>query len=199
MRSDVCKLTKGSRDLDAILRESEKVAAYCELSRKQSLHLRLICEELDGMLPELLGDFEGKLWIELEDGLCKVSVSLAIEEVSTGRRKELLGIAKNKKNAAATGIKGKIRSAVESLFLNEELADAFAASAMTMDLSVGYYGESDYSRCWTLNGYRSAVKKAPRGEAWDELEKSVIASVADDVIVGIKGKQAEIIVVKKFA
>lgn len=199
MRSNVCKFERGRRDLGAILRESEKVAAYCELSRKQSLHLRLICEELDGMLPELIGDFEGKLWIEIEEDICKVCASLSIDEISTSRRKEIINIAKNKKNAAAVGIKGKIRSAVESLFLNEDVADAFAASAMTMDFSAGYYTESDYSRCWSLNGYRSAVKKAHKKDAWDELEKSVIASVADDVIVGIAGKQAEITVIKKFA
>jgi hypothetical protein len=34
---------------------------------------------------------------------------------------------------------------------------------------------------------------------WDELEKTIIASVADDVIVGVKGKNANIIIVKKFA
>ena len=35
-------------------------------------------------------------------------------------------------------------------------------------------------------------------ENWDELEKSIIANLADDVIVGVKGKEATIAVVKKF-
>ena len=52
---------------------------------------------------------------------------------------------------------------------------------------------------WSLEQYRNSVKKEEQAEAWDELEKSVIASVADDVIVGVKGKRADIIVVKKFA
>jgi hypothetical protein len=38
-----------------------------------------------------------------------------------------------------------------------------------------------------------------KAEAWDELEKSVIASVADDVIVGVKGKNAKVVIIKKFA
>ena len=57
----------------------------------------------------------------------------------------------------------------------------------------------DYSCLWTLEQYRSQVKQEEKAETWDELEKSVIASVADDVIVGVKGKQAHIIIVKKFA
>ena len=43
------------------------------------------------------------------------------------------------------------------------------------------------------------MKKEEQTEAWDELEKSVIASAADDVIVGVKGRKADIIIVKKFA
>ena len=43
------------------------------------------------------------------------------------------------------------------------------------------------------------MKKEEHAEAWDELEKSVISSASDDVIVGVKGKRAEIIIVKKFA
>jgi hypothetical protein len=41
--------------------------------------------------------------------------------------------------------------------------------------------------------------KKEQAEKWDELEKSVIASVADDVIVGVKGKRVDIVVIKRFA
>ena len=44
MISNVCKIENGTRDLDAILKECEKVAVYNELSHKQGLQLRLICE-----------------------------------------------------------------------------------------------------------------------------------------------------------
>ena len=50
---------------------------------------------------------------------------------------------------------------------------------------------------WSLNKYRDVVKKENQ-EDWDELEKSIIANLADDIIVGVKGKQANIVVVKKF-
>ena len=43
MKSNVCKIENGSKDLEAILKECEKVAVYNELTHKQSLQLRLIC------------------------------------------------------------------------------------------------------------------------------------------------------------
>ena len=63
MRSNVCKIEKGTQDQAAIFMECEKVASYNGLDHKQALQLRLLCEEIDGMLPWLIEDFEGKLWI----------------------------------------------------------------------------------------------------------------------------------------
>jgi hypothetical protein len=194
MKSNVCKIEKGTRDLDAILKESERVAEYNGLSHKQSLQLRLLCEEIDGMLPNIIDDFEGELWIDFEDGVCKINVSIKIPEINSDKKEELIGIAKNKKNAAAVGIVGKIRDVVENIFLYDDKIEHFA-----LGLATGYSEGVDYAYLWRLEEYRSTVKKEEQAEAWDELEKSVIASVADDVIVGVKGKCAEVVIIKRFA
>ena len=198
MRSNICKIEEGTRDLAAILNESERVAKYNGLDHKQSLQLRLLCEEIDGMLPNIIEDFDGELWIEFEDGVCKVNISIQIPEFNVEKKEELIGIAKNKKNAAVVGIVGKIRNAVENLFLDEERMQALALSTHSMGTAMGYSEGVDYAYLWKLEEYRNSVKKDEQAEAWDELEKSVIASAADDVIVGVKGKRADIIVVKKF-
>jgi hypothetical protein len=199
MKSNVCKIEKGTRDLDAILKESERVAEYNGLTHKQTLQLRLLCEELDGMLPKLIDDFEGELWIDFEDGVCKLNVSIRIPEFNVEKKNELISIAKNNKNSAAVGIVGKIRNAIENFFLDEERMEALALSSGTFGLDAGYCEGMNYSYLWKLTEYRSNVSKEEQAEAYDELEKSVIACVADDVIVGVKGNCAEIVIVKKFA
>ena len=199
MKSNVCKIEKGTRALEAILHESEKVAEYNGLTHKQALQLRLLCEEIDGMLPNIIDEFEGDLWIDFEDGVCKVNVSIKIPDFDAEKKDNLINISKDKKNAAAVGIVGKIRNAIENFFLDENSSSSFAASAMSFNLSTGYSEGVDYSYLWSLEQYRSLLKPEEQAEEWDELEKSVIASAADDVIVGIKGKQADIIIVKKFA
>ena len=199
MRSNVCKIEKGTKDLAAILGESERVAKYNGLSDKQTLQLRLLCEELDGMLPNIIDDFDGNLWIDFEDGVCKVNVSIKIPEFNSGKKEELISIAKNKKNAAAVGMVGRIRDAIENFFLNDDNSDAFESSSGMFNAATGYSEGVNYSYLWTLEQYRSTVKNDEDTAEWDELEKSVIASVADDVIVGIQGKRADIIIVKKFS
>ena len=96
MKSNVCKIEKGTRDLAAILKESERVAEYNGLTHKQSLHLRLLCEELGGMLPNIIDDFEGSFWIEYLDCECKINVSIVIPELNANEKKELIGIANDK-------------------------------------------------------------------------------------------------------
>ena len=205
MKSNVCKIENGTKDLAAILKESEKVAVYNELTHKQTMQLRLICEEIDGMLPNIIDDFDGDLWIEFEDGVCKVNISLSFAEFTSEKKEELVGIAKNKKNAAATGLGGKIRSVLEDVFLE---ADSFGGGDMSLDsryFATQYYNNMDniagmgYSCLWSLENYINTIKKEEDSATWDELEKSVLASIADDVIVGVKGKRADIIIVKKFA
>ena len=199
MKSNVCKIEKGTRDLDAILKESEKVAEYNGITHKQTLQLRLLCEELDGMLPYIIDDFEGDFWIDSEKGECKINVSIKIPDFNIEKKDELISVAKSKKNAAAVGIVGKIRNTIEDFFLNEDAMAAFGATSNAVYLPTGFSEDTDYTYLWSLDQYRTEVKKEVKPEAWDELEKSVIANVADDVIVGIKGKRADIIIVKNFS
>lgn len=198
MKSNVCKIDNGTKDLAAILNESERVAEYNNLTHKQAMQLRLICEEIDGMLPNIIDEFSGELWIEFEKNVCKVNISLNFDEFTAEKKKELVSVAKNKKNAAATGIVGKIRSAIENVFLDSSNYTGFDLASESYHFSSEYYNFSDRSYLWSLDQYRTTVKMEKRAEDWDELEKSVLASVADDVIVGVKGKQADIVIIKNF-
>jgi hypothetical protein len=199
MKSNVCKIDKGTQDLEAIFKESEKVAIFNGLTHKQTLQLRLLCEELDGMLPKIIGDFNGQLWIEFAEGVCKVHASIELDDITLDKKNELVNVAKNKKNAAAVGIVGKIRSALENFLMSDESMGALDAASGAFYMSTNYSEGVNYAYLWSLEQYKSSVNKEEQTEAWDELEKSVIASVADDVIVGVKGKQADITIVKKFA
>ena len=199
MKSNVCKIENGIKDLDAILKESEMVANYNGLSHKQALQLRLICEEMDGMLPKIIDNFDGEFWIDFEDGVCKVNAVVNFAEFTAKKKQELINVSKSKKNAAATGIVGKIRSVIEDFFLDEEGAQTGGVDTGFCHIPTQYSLGFHYSYCWSLGEYKASVKNEKREQASDELEKSIIASIADDVIVGVKGRQASIVIIKKFA
>ena len=199
MKSNACVIEKGKKDIGAIFKECEKVAAYNELTHKQALQLRLLCEELDGMLPQIVGDFKGVLWFEFEGKLCNVKASVDLAEISQQSRQDLIAVAKNNKNASVKGVVDRIRAAIENYFLDDDLCDMPVMSSSDLNMAYGYCDAMDYSYYWSLERYRTNTKREEKTEAWDELEKSVIASVADDVIIGVKGRHADITIVKNFA
>ena len=62
---------------------------------------------------------------------------------------------------------------------------------------------ADMTPVWTLQDYKNDLDKA-RGEdaevdeMLDELEKSIVARLADDIVVGVKGDRVDLIITKKF-
>ena len=48
------------------LAATEELATKCGLERKQMLHLRLLAEELFGMLRGISGELEADYWVEYE-------------------------------------------------------------------------------------------------------------------------------------
>ncbi len=193
---------------DEVLAAAEKYATDLGLSEKESLRLRLLSEELLGLLSGITSDdYSALFWIEGDAKKSRLHLNGKIEMTSQ-RREELLTTAKSGKNEAAVGIMGKIRDmiAVSVLRMNEELSpdidglvpDYFGAGSEMLMSGVGP------SMAWSLNAYRSALEDGmidldrsdefEKREPWDELERSIIANLADDVKVKIVGDDVEILV-----
>lgn len=104
-------------------------------------------------------------------------------------------MSKSGKNAAASGIIGMIRNAVDDWLLYADNSGA--------PLPMGFCDRDsvycDYNYAWSMDIYMQQLELMEKKKSWDGLEKSIIASFSDDVVVGIKGKKIEIIVVKDFS
>ena len=191
MKSNICKIEKGTLDLEAILKESEKVATYNELNEKQKLQLRLICEELDGMLPNIVDEFYGDFWIDFEEGICKINVLIEFDEFTADKKKELIKLAKNKKNAQAKGLLGKIRSALEDLFLGRDGNRAYDL-AWQFNYANEYCVGMDYSYMWSLKQYKNDAPEEEKQEYINSYKNSRNAIIglcgASDAYKYIDGK-----------
>ncbi len=201
MKSDVIEVSNQQAQTDIALRQVEKVVAYKELSKKSALHLRLLAEEMMGMVRSITGETRGTFWIEDEDGVYQLHL-VVNTPMTSGKREKLLSAASSGKNESAKGLMGRLRD------LFDRNADADIA-AYTNPLFTHEMMESTSSLSmdweWSMLRYEDAlaqrVKKQEKDamEAWDELEKSVVAHVADDVKVSIKGPRVEMTIFKKMA
>ena len=209
MKSNICKLNKDLTCLESVLFEVEKVTAYNGLEDKKALRLRLLAEELCGMLPGLIQNFSGKFWAENDEERYELHVELKADDMNLELRDELISVSKSGKNAAAKGIMGKIRAVAETMLLvafdsniPQPVSVGDENDAYGFKMGFGYIdptisNEIGYAYSWSLFNYKTAVEENEKDE-YAELERSIVAKLADDVIVGVCGNNVEIVVKKAF-
>ena len=195
MQSNTFKIRKDKDSMYEILKEVEKCAEYTGMEKKEYLQLRLLAEELVSMLPGLLEYYEGEFWISNRGKRYALNVSVQVPFSTQEVREHLMDLSKSGKNALAVGVTGKIRCAVEAL-----IADVLAVDNEMAQYTYGFYGtmpvSAYYTQAWSLSNYTEYLQQ--NEEKSDELEKSIIAKLSDDVIVGLKGKHVEIVIKKSF-
>lgn len=194
MKSNTCKIAKGTTVLDDIFKESEKVAIYNALNHKETLQLRLLCEELVNMLPAIISNFSGEFWIENRDNYYEICLKVLVEDMDIVTRERLIKVSKNNKNSSAVGITGKIRAVFDYMVTSEH------DPALSPEGRFGFAEGIDFSQLWSLQAYRNGVCEMSDAESvkWDEFERSILVKLADDVLVGVKGKNVNIIIKKTF-
>ena len=91
MKSDVIRVTNAGKGIEEALEAASASARYRELGKKEALHLRLLAEEMLGMVRQITGDAEAEFWTE-SDELEKSIVANIADEVKiaiTGNDVEL--------------------------------------------------------------------------------------------------------------
>ncbi len=181
-------VVSGADNIVEAFGEVQKYAEFHDLSKKDALHLRLLTEETFGMLREMTGNYTAFFYVEGngKDNFLNIDGKV---DVDIWERDGLLAMAKNGKNILASGIMGKIRALVEEAALglteanDPQLDYGYVLSSSPLDM------EASQTQMWSLSAYRAGIENEKSSgkstEAWDELEKSIVANLADDVQVGL--------------
>ena len=199
MKTDVITVSAKGKQMEKALDQVEKVAAYKGLSPKNTLHLRLLTEEIMSMMRSITGEPEGEFWIEDNDGEFALHLRVA-SRMNMEKRAQLLSVSASGKNEAARGLMGRIREFFD--WGCDEEYDGFSTAMLPDAFEYSSSPVLDWE--WSMRRYENVVSSkmdqdnAAR-EAWDELEKSVVKNVADDVRVFIRGRYVELTIVKKLA
>ena len=194
MKTDVIVISSEGSNMEAALSQIEKVTAYKELPKKDALSLRLLTEEMMAMMRAITGNVNGEFWVEDQDNVYELHlrVNSLIDEK---RREQLLSVSTSGKNEASRGFMGKIRSFFEPTSSLPVFKTGFIGGG-----SPQMYG----SYAWSMEDYRDQLRQyreqnqASHQEEWDEMEMSVVAKVADDVKVSIRGRVVEMTIIKKI-
>ena len=172
MRSDIISIDNQGNGLEAALSQTEAVAKFRGLDDKQALQLRILTEELMGMVRGITGEMTGTFWIDSEDRAFTLHVSTKTR-MDAFKRYNFISASTENRNEAAKGFVGFLRDKFEKAMLSE-----------------------DNNVCFDYSG-------ADRGEAsgdeeWDRYERSILRKLADKIVIGVRGNNVEMDVLKQF-
>jgi hypothetical protein len=184
---------------------ADKAIDVLGLGNKDAMHLKLIFEETIGMLKEMTGEYSAVVWFEKYKN--EACLKLTAKTLMDSEKKSTLLDMSSEGNVAVKGFMGKVRDVIENgilgynnvMKLQQEYGGGYISYG-TMGMYGSTEGLADSGISWSLYEYRNALSDSidtseSAKEAWDELEKSIVASVAKDVIVGVKGDRVDMTVV----
>lgn len=197
MKSDECVLSGKRSDINIALEEVEKAAAYNDLSPKEALQLRLLAEEMMGMQVEIMGFAKGKFYLENHGKTYNIYLHTKIDRnMHQVAQEKLVEMSTSRQNAAYTGFMGRIRKLIDNMADSTEAA-SYTALEHNYGASMGFiHPVIDYERIWELSRYRKEARE--KVDQWDELEKSIVASICDELVVGARNDYVDMIAVKTF-
>lgn len=204
MKTEEIKIDSELRGCEQAMKTTHKFAAYHEITGKDAMHLRLLTEETISMVHGILDDFTGRLWLESDqtkNGLvCRICLS-AEKQANKEQETHILSVSTTGKNENAKGIMGRIREMFRRSLQADSDADEEKLRSMADAWMDGGIPGADYApsdaKYWSLQLYKKNLSKG-RAEDWDELEKSIISNLADDVKVWLYPDSTLIVVEKCY-
>ncbi len=207
MKTDQITIGSDGTGMEKALAEAERFAEYEKLDRKAAMHIRMLTEETLGMVRAIAHDCKARFWLEGDGRECRVCLT-AKTRMDTVKREDFMAVSTSGRNEAAKGIMGKIRDLFEMGMESYEYVERMQMEQGLGTLAYGMAGMdptgamSQSVATWSMQQYRNNVNKETSSgrlpkEAWDELEKSIVANIADDVRVGIWKDRVEMTVLAK--
>ena len=206
--SNSLKVSNDERLIEAAMNEAEAFVGKLDLDSKKALHIRLLTEEILEMVKSMVKGYIADFWIEAENDECRICLE-AKADINIEKEKMLMSASSDGKNTLVKGFTAKIAQ-----FINHH--KEYINDMMNAGDEGFYYLPTDYlcvrqassffaptDITWSMMEYRnylydSAAPAEEVEEARDELEKSIVANIADDVKVGVMGDKISLVAIKKI-
>ncbi len=178
MISDLIRIKTEGEGQEEALREAEQVAAWCGLSERDTLHSRLIAEEMMGLIRTVAGAVDAEFHLEAEGKRIDFILTTAIL-MNQATRDELLSTSTSHKNESAASFLGHLRDFFERAMLSGAGSYVFAENMNEIPVA-------------------SLPKDYVFDPEWDHYERSILKNLSDYIRIGIRGSRVEMDIFKDF-
>lgn len=194
MKSDVFQGVRAA-DIPRVLQAVEEFGGFCKLAHVDCLKLRLLAEEMFSMTERLLENYDSEFWVE-NNGK---AIQLHLKEwaaIDKDQMQKLISASSDQKNAKTKSLFGKIVNVLEQVVSGS--SDVMVNTYGYDFYNVGMVPSDHFTTAWSMKAYEDAANAEMRQHDWDGLEKSILAHIADDIVIGVRGDVAELVVKVTF-
>ena len=172
MKSDSISIDNQGSGFEAALSQTEAAAKFRGLNDREALRLRILTEELLGMVKSITGQMAGTFWIDSEERAFTLHLSTKTK-MDALKRYQFISTSTENRNEAARGFLGFLRDRFETAMMAEENLVCYDSQASARPETVGE-------------------------EEWDRYERSILRRLSDGIRISVRGGQVEMEVQKKF-
>lgn len=205
MKTSKIKVNSRGYGMEYALDEVEDFSRLMGFDERSARRARLLAEETMSMVRAIVDEFSASFWMESTPE-CNCELHLQAEApMDYDKKQELISASTKQRNEASVGIMGKIKDFIEdSLYNMQDGASVAIGESQAMGM-VGMVMNDIHMWSWSLEQYRQDVQEQKEkgddeaiDDLLDELEKSIVANIADDIKVSVKGNSIEMIIRKNF-
>lgn len=177
-----------NNEINEILREFAEKAG---ITGRDFRHMNLLTEETLGMAGQMLKDFDGEIWLSTAPGGYEIILEADVRANGDGS---------SAPQGSPAGFMAKVAEMLNCSYVFDSISEMPENLAATLPdyLSYGIRESGNapvWAGKWSLSAYRHNLRNRPgSGVNLDELEKSIVASLADEVTIGIHGHRVRLVI-----
>lgn len=203
MKTSKIKVNSRGYGMEYALDEVESFSRLMGFDERSARRARLLAEETMSMVRAIVNEFAADFWME-STAACNCELHLHAEApMNYDKKQELISASTRQRNEASVGIMGKIKDFIEdSLYNMRDGASVTIGDSQAMGMGGVVIADI---HMWSLQQYRQDVQEQKEkgedeemDELLDELEKSIVANIADEVKISVEGNSIEMVIRKNF-
>ena len=201
MKTDELVITENPATVEDALDKIELISLYTGMEHKDASRMRLLAEEMMSAIKGILSVYDGYLWMETSGKQFSLHLKIT-RPLSKSDRDKLITLSKNGKVTPQKGLFSRLGAAMEKLLIADE--SQIDAGILT-DYAMFSDGFTGISPMQMYTYHYISDSKAPYADKEDQtkdelegIEKNIISSIVDDLMVTVYGGTVELIAIKKM-
>lgn len=188
----ISSVVRRNNEADEILRE---FAEKNGITGNDFHHLRLLTEETLGMAGQLLKNFDGEIWLEGTVSGYEIILEADVRDNESGKQVPAV---------SPEGFMAKIAEMMNCSYMFENVTEMpeDLAGMLPDYMSYGMRKSQEtpvWAGRWSLTAYRYNLQERRKNHpgkdpVLEELEKSIVAQLAEEVTIGIHGHRIRLVI-----